>query len=159
LGTDFEKFRAKATQFLRANENHFAIHKLRFNEKLTPRDIAELERILLEAGAGTPEDIKRAKSGGLTLGLFLRSLVGLNREAAKDSLDGFLEGKKLSANQIEFVNLIVDYLTQRGWMDPSSLYESPFTDISSRGVEGIFAPPDVERLLAVLSTVRQHAEL
>jgi type I restriction enzyme, R subunit len=158
-GADFEKFRSKATQFLRANENHFAIHKLRFNEKLTPRDIAELERMLLEAGTGTSEDIERAKREGFTLGLFLRSLVGLDREAAKVSLDGFLQGKKPSANQIEFINLIVDYLTQRGWMDPSSLYESPFTDISSRGVEGIFTPQDVERLLGVLAAVRQHADL
>ena len=158
VGADFEKFRAKATQFLRANENHFAIHKLRFNERLNKRDIAELERILLEAGAGTPEDIERAKSEGASLGLFLRSLVGLDREAAKDSLQGFLDGKTLSANQIEFVNLIVDYLAQRGWIEASSLYDSPFTDLSSRGVEGVFAPKEVEGLLAILSTIRQHAD-
>jgi len=113
----------------------------------------------LEAGTGTAEDIQRAKSDGLTLGLFLRSLIGLDREAAKDSLDGFLQGKALSANQIEFVNLMIDYLTQRGWMDPSSLYESPFTDISTKGVEGVFDPREVERLLAMLSTVRQHADI
>ena len=85
--------------------------------------------------------------------------MGLDRGAAKDSLDGFLQGKTLSANQIEFVNLVVDYLTQRGWIDASSLYESPFTDLGSRGVEGVFAPKEVEGLLAVLSTVRQHADL
>lgn len=67
--------------------------KLRFNEKLTPRDVSELERILLEAGTGTRDDIERAEREGLTLGLFLRSLVGLDREAAKDSLDGFLQAK------------------------------------------------------------------
>ena len=31
-------------------------------------------------------------------------------------MHGFLAGKTLSANQIEFVNLIGDYLTQRGLM-------------------------------------------
>jgi len=112
----------------------------------------------LEAGAGTPEDIERAKSEGASLGLILRSLVGLDREAAKDSLQGFLDGKTLSANQIEFVNLIVDYLAQRGWIEASSLYDSPFTDLSSRGVEGVFAPKEVEGLLAILSTIRQHAD-
>jgi hypothetical protein len=39
--------------------------------------------------------------------LFVRSLVGLDRQAAKDALAGFLSGKALSANQIEFVGLIV----------------------------------------------------
>ena len=39
--------------------------------------------MLLEAGAGTPDDINRAKEENHKLGLFLRSLVGLDREAAK----------------------------------------------------------------------------
>jgi type I restriction enzyme, R subunit len=157
-GSDFERFRAKATQFLRANENHASIHKLRFNERLTPADVKELERMLLEAGTATAEDIDRAKKEGLTLGLFLRSLVGLDHEAAKHTLDSFLDGKTPTANQIEFINMIVNFLTQRGWMEPSSLYESPFTDISSRGVEGVFGPKEVDQLLALLTAVRQHAE-
>jgi type I restriction enzyme R subunit len=93
------------------------------------------------------------------LGLFLRSLVGLDREAAKRSFDGFLLGKTLTANQIEFLNLMVDHLTQRGWMEPSALYESPFTDMSPRGVEGLFASKEVEQLIGVLASVRQHAEM
>jgi hypothetical protein len=44
-------------------------------------------------------------------------------------------------------------------MEPSALYESPFTDLSSRGVEGIFASKEVEQLIAVLASIRQHAEL
>jgi type I restriction enzyme R subunit len=158
-GTDFEKFRTKATQFLRANENQAAIHKLRFNERLTPEDVKVLERMLLEAGTGTPEDIDRAKREGLTLGLFLRSLVGLDREAAKRTMDSFLDGKTPTANQIEFINTIVDCLTQRGWIEPSSLYASPFTDISARGVEGVFAPKEVDQLLVLLTSVRQQAEV
>ena len=159
VGADFEKFRTKARQFLRANENHATIQKLRFNEPLTQTDIQELEKMLLDAGTGTSEDLNRAKQESYRLGLFLRSLVGLDREAAKRSFDGFLLGKTPSANQIEFINLMIDHLTQRGWMDPTALYESPFTDISPRGVEGIFASKEVEQLIGVLASIRQHAEL
>jgi type I restriction enzyme R subunit len=91
------------------------------------------------------------------LGLFLRSLVGLDREAAKRSFDAFLLGKTPTGNQIEFLNLIIDHLTQRGWIDPSLLYESPFTDISPRGVEGVFDGAEVTQLLTVLSGIREHA--
>jgi len=56
--------------------------------------------------------------------------VGLDRQAAKRAFDGFLAGKTLTANQIQFVNLVVDYLTQAGWMTAAHLYESPFTDFS-----------------------------
>jgi type I restriction enzyme R subunit len=159
VGADFEKFRAKARQFLKANENHVTIQKLRFNEPLTRTDIQELEKMLLDAGTGTTEDLNRAKQESYQLGLFLRSLVGLDRGAAKRSFDGFLLGKTPSANQIEFINLMIDHLTQRGWMEPSALYESPFTDISPRGVEGIFASTEVEQLIGVLASIRQHAEL
>jgi type I restriction enzyme, R subunit len=44
------------------------------------------------------------------LGLFVRSLVGLDREAAKSALGKFASGSTLTANQIEFVNEIVDHL-------------------------------------------------
>jgi len=148
-----EKFRAKARQFLKANENHATIQKLRFNEPLTRTDIQELEKMLLDAGTGTTEDLNRAKQESYRLGLFLRSLVGLDREAAKRSFDGFLLGKTPSANQIEFINLMIDHLTQRGWMEPSALYESPFTDISPRGVEGIFPSKEVEQLIGVLASI------
>jgi EcoEI R protein len=69
----------------------------------------------------------------------------------------FLNGKKPTANQIEFINLMIDHLTQRGWMEPSLLYESPFTDINPRGVEGIFNDTEVTQLIGVLTSVREHA--
>ena len=43
---------------------------------------------------------------------------------------GFLTGKTLNASQIEFVNLIVDHLTEHGVMGAALLYESPFTDVT-----------------------------
>ncbi len=51
--------------------------------------------------------------------------MGLDREAAKRAFDGFLSGKNLTANQIQFINLVIDYLTQAGWMSAGQLYESP----------------------------------
>ena len=79
------------------------------------------------------------------------------REAAKRAFDGFLAGKTLTANQIHFVNLVIDYLTQSGWMSAARLYESPFTDFSPRGVEGVFDSAQVGQLLSVLDEVRQTA--
>ena len=90
------------------------IHKLRWNEPLSKTDLDALEKILVEAGAGTPNDLSKVRSGS-GLGLFVREMVGLDREAAKRAFDGFLAGKNLFANQIQFVNLVIDYLTQSGW--------------------------------------------
>lgn len=155
-GHDEERFREKTQQFLRAHENDPVIHKLRWNEPLGKADIESLEKILIEAGAGTPEALSKVRSGG-GLGLFVREMVGLDREAAKRAFDGFLAGKNLTANQIQFVNQVIDNLTQSGWMRPAQLYESPFTDYSPRGVEGVFDSTQVTQLLSVLDNIRQTA--
>ena len=68
-------------------------------------------------------------------------------------------GKTLTANQIQFVNLVIDYLTQSGWMRAAQLYESPFTDYSPRGVEGVFDSAEVTQLLSILDNIRQRAAI
>jgi type I restriction enzyme R subunit len=145
-GHDVERFRDKTQQFLKAHENDPAIHKLRFNERLTKHDLDSLEKMLLDAGAGTRDELKKVRSGS-GLGLFVRSLVGLDRESAKRAFDSFMIGQTLTANQIQFINLIIDYLTQSGWMQVGQLYESPFTDYSPRGIDGMFNAEQVAQLL------------
>ena len=127
------------------------------NRTLTATDLAELERMLIDSGVGGPEQIDRAKQESHGLGLFVRSLVGLDRGAAKDALAAFLSGKTLGANQIEFTNLIVDHLTEHGVMPAALLYESPFTDITPQGPEGLFASAQVDELIATLLRVRATA--
>jgi type I restriction enzyme, R subunit len=156
-GWDFERFRLKAQAFLREHQDHAAIWKLRMNMPLTAGDLAELERMLVESGVGGPDQIDRAKQESHGLGLFVRSLVGLDRGAAKEALAGFLSGKTLGANQIEFVNLIVDHLTEHGVMPAAHLYESPFTDITQRGPDELFASSEVDELIATLLRVRATA--
>ena len=156
-GWDFEKFRAKAQAFLREHQDHVAIWKLRMNKPLTAGDLTELERMLVASGVGGPDQIDRAKQESHGLGLFVRSLVGLDREAAKEALAGFLAGKTLGANQIEFVNLIVDHLTEHGVMPAALLYESPFTDLTPRGPDGLFASSEVDELIATLLRIRAAA--
>jgi type I restriction enzyme R subunit len=156
-GADYAKFRAKTQAFLRAHQDHVAIRKLRMNRPLTAADLAELQRMLAESGVGAAEDIRCAAEESKGLGLFVRSLVGLDRQAAKEALAGFLNGKALSANQIEFVNLIVNHLTEHGVMEAAMLYESPFTDLTPRGPDGLFTSAQVDELVATLERVRRTA--
>ena len=156
-GIDFEKFRGKAQAFLREHQDHAAIHKLRMNRPLTPIDLAELERMLLESGVGDKGAVERAKAESEGLGLFVRTLVGLDRAAAKEAFGDFVAGHTLTANQIEFVNLIVDHLTEHGVMKAELLYESPFTDIAPYGPDGLFASGDVDEVIATLLRVRATA--
>src|SRR5262249_5815785 len=136
---------------------HVAIQKLRTNQQLTPSDLAELERMLAAAGVGRAEDIEQAKAEAHGLGVFVRSLVGLDREAAKQALASFLAGKTLTANQIEFVDMIINHLTEHGVMDPALLYESPFTDLTPHGPDGLFTATQVDELVEVLQRLKVTA--
>jgi type I restriction enzyme R subunit len=149
----FEKFRIKARVYLRAHEDHVVIHKLRLNHPLTSTDLLELERILAESAGAPPEYLERARIEAGSLPLFVRSLVGLDREAAKKALSGFLEGKKLSASQLHFLDLVVNHLTEHGVMAPARLYESPFTDLAPQGPDQLFTSSEVDALIQALEGV------
>ena len=89
--------------------------------------------------------------------VFVRSLVGMDRQAAKQALGAFLTGGNLAANQIAFLEEIVNHLTEHGCMSPERLYESPYTDFNPMGVEGVFEAKAVDALIAALDEVRNRA--
>ncbi|WP_206606365.1 type I restriction-modification enzyme R subunit C-terminal domain-containing protein [Steroidobacter cummioxidans] len=154
---DLARFRAKAQAFLRAHQDHVAVNKVRMNKPLTPVDLSELERMLVDSGVGARDDLERAATQAAGLGLFVRSLVGLDRGAAKDAFGEFLRDTTFSGNQIEFINLIVNHLTEHGVMDAARLYESPFTDLTPQGPDGLFNSHQVDRLVVTLEAIRAAA--
>ena len=101
---DYEKFKAKARDFLRMHDDKIAVFKLRTNKAITAADLVELEKILLEQAAGDANLIEQAKANAGGLGLFVRSVVGLERGAAVDAMSEFLNAQNATASQIEFAN-------------------------------------------------------
>lgn len=105
-----------------------AIAKLKSNVPLTAEDIKELEKILWSE-LGTQEEYE-AEYGKKPLGEFVREIVGLDMNAAKEAFSAYLEDTSLDSRQIYFVNQIVEYIVHNGTMkDLSVLQEPPFTDM------------------------------
>ncbi|MEW6020984.1 MAG: DEAD/DEAH box helicase family protein [Pseudomonadota bacterium] len=155
-GLNMGKFREKARQFLKAHESHLSLQRLRRNQPLTTTDLTELEKMLIEAG-GTQSQIDEAREQSHGLGIFIRSLVGLDRDAAIQAFSDFINGTTSTANQIEFVNLIVQELTQNGVMEADRLFQSPFTDLNAQGPLGIFPATRVAQIVEVLDQIRERA--
>ena len=101
--------------------------------------------------------LQQASTESHGLGFFVRSLISLDREAAKKAFSTFLDEKTFTATQIEFVNLIVNHLTEQGVMGADLLYESPFVDLAPSGPEDLFSPSQVREIVAVLEQVRAAA--
>ena len=153
-GLNMAKFKEKARAFLKAHESHLSLQRLRRNQSLTATDLEELEKMLVLAGCNQPL-LAEVKSAGL--GLFVRSLVGLDREAAMQAFSEFINQTTATPNQIEFIQLIVEELTQNGVMEPTRLFESPFTDLDAQGPVGVFPPATVHQLVGVLVQIKERA--
>jgi type I restriction enzyme R subunit len=159
IGRDeFRQFRLRAREFLRAHEDHLTMQRLRRNQPLTSTDLQELERFLLSHGIGNERVIARAAEECNGFGLFVRSLVGLDRNAAKEVFGEFLTEGTHTAAQIQFINEIINELTSRGVMDPARLYDPPFSDLAPTGPEDLFTDIEVERICDLLAVIRARAE-
>jgi type I restriction enzyme R subunit len=149
-GTEFAQFRKKAQHFLKEHLGEAAVAKVRSGDPLTSDDISELQRILVAAGIGDHEAFEEASNRAGNFGKFIRGLVGMDRAAAKTALAEFLDDKRYSKNQLEFINLIIDELTERGIVDIARVYEVPYVAIAPEGPEAIFVESDLDRLFELL---------
>jgi type I restriction enzyme R subunit len=154
-GTDMQRFRQKVRHFLKDHMDHVAIQRVRRNEPLTAQDLQELERIFVEAGVAEDEHLAHLRESG-EIGMFIRALAGLDREAAKRAFANFIAQHNPTADQMEFLNMVIDYLTEQGVMEPGRLYESPFTDKDPMGVEGVFEEAEIIELFDILEDMRKR---
>lgn len=142
-------------RYVRNNQDNPAILKLRENEPLTPEDVQALEKILWN-DLGTKEDYINAV-GSKPIGMLIRSINGLSREAAKKAFSQYLDESIMDNSQIYFVNTIVEYIVQNGYVDNNKIFtESPFTDRGS--VVELFPDTDVWRgIRSVIDDINHNA--
>lgn len=155
---DLTNYKLKVESFVRNNTDHITIRRLMTNQPITSSDLAGLEQILFaKEVAGSKEQFEKAY-GKQPLGAFIRSLVGLDRAAAQEAFAEFLNEGSLNADQMTFINQIIDHLVRNGMMNPERLFEQPFTDLNPEGIAGIF-PERAEKVLAVIDGVNRKAEV
>lgn len=127
---DLQNYKMRAEFYVRQHQNELAIAKLKMNVPLTDSDITQLEEILWSE-VGTKQDYE-AEYGKKPLGEFIREIVGLDMNAAKEAFSAYLTYVNLDSRQIYFVNQIVEYIVHNGMMkDMSILQEAPFIDQGS----------------------------
>ncbi len=127
---ELKNYRAKAEYYVRQHQDSLAIAKLKMNKPLTETDIKTLEQVMWSE-LGTKEDYAK-EYGDKPLGEFVREIVGLDMNVAKEAFSEYLNEVNLDDRQIYFVNQIVEYIVRNGLMkDLSVLQEAPFTDKGS----------------------------
>ena len=136
------QYQKKVQEYLKNHLDHIVIRRLRTNQPLTATDLRGLEQTLVEIGEGDGQTLLTsllARNDAPSLAHFVRSLVGMDRTAAQEAFSEFLSNRSLTTPQIRFIEMVIDQLTARGVMEPSALYEAPFSSVHAGGPEALFA--------------------
>jgi type I restriction enzyme R subunit len=154
---DLDAYKRKVEAYLKQHSDHLTIIKIKNNIRITQEELTELEKILFEQGElGTKAEFEKA-FGQQPIGKFIRSIVGLDTNAAKQAFGELLSGKILNSNQIRFIDLIINYFSVKGIVEPDQLFEPPFTDIADGGIMGVFDQEISSQIIDLIEEINLSA--
>ncbi len=155
---NLRNYRLKVEKFIREHQDHVTIRRLKNNEPISVKDLEGLEAILFsDEGPGSKEDFQKTY-GDQPLGELVRRIVGLDRRAVKEAFGEFLASGHLTANQIRFIDQIIEHLARNGVMDLAALYEPPFTDVHFEGLDGVL-PDQADKVISIIRGVNDNARV
>lgn len=158
IGNRLENYRKKVEFYLKEHQDNMVVHKLRNNQPLQKGDMQELERILWQE-LGSKEDYTK-EYGDTPVGILVRKITGMDRQAANEAFNEFLNEEKLNANQIRFVRLIVDYISVNGMIeDRKVMMDEPFRSVGSIGQIFENDMDIAMRIMTVIDQIKQNAEV
>jgi type I restriction enzyme R subunit len=154
---DLDTYKRKVEQYLKQHSNHLTIHKLRNNIQITKGELESLEQMLFEQGEmGTKDQFKKA-FGEQPFGKFIRGIVGLEANAAKEAFGKILAGQTLNSQQIRFMDMIINFFNVKGIIEPAMLFEPPFTDIDTSGIMGVFDINISSKIIQLIEEINHTA--
>ncbi len=157
LGTNRSRFETKVRTYLRSHEHEPAVQKLMRNRQVTVADLEQFKSLFLASAFGTAQDIELVEEEYGGLGVFLRSITGLEYEAAAASFHEYRNNEEMSSRQLQYIELLVNYLAKNGIVHVDVLYDPPFTSLASGGPEDIFSETEIAAIERVLQKVRSTA--
>ena len=107
---DLAQYRKKVELYIQDHQDQLTIQKLKRNKAITQADLDVLEGLLLEASGMSDVETYREKIlQEKPLGTFIRQLVGLDQNAAREAFSTFRDEESYNAEQIQFVDQVIDY--------------------------------------------------
>ncbi len=152
-----KSYKDRVASYIRNHKDHLVIQKLKTNKPITEKELQSLEAILFDGvTVGTKQDYID-NFGDKPLGEFIRSIVGLDVGAAQAAFAEFIQTGNLRADQMTFINTIIQHLTQNGMVDKKMLFEPPFTNIHDQGLPGVFDDAAATRVIKLIDRVNGNA--
>jgi type I restriction enzyme, R subunit len=152
-----QSYKDRVESYIRNHSDHLVIQKLKTNKPITETEINALEAILFDGETvGTKQDYIDTY-GEKPLGEFIRSIIGLDMRAVQEAFAEFIQAGTLRADQVTFINNIINYLTRNGTIDKKLLFEPPFTHINDQGLLGVFDDAAATKVIKLIDRVNGNA--
>ena len=122
---DFDDYKAKVNEYIMTNKQNPSIKKLLKNEPITRDDYNELERIFTQE-LGTEQEYHQYYEN-TPFGLLIRRIAKMDRDVAYGAFAEFIAEERPNAEQISFINKVVDYVVENGYIQNLvELTKAPF---------------------------------
>ncbi len=104
---------------------------------------------------GTKEEFQKEYGNDKPLTYFIRDILGFDKGAAKEAFSEFLEKGNLTADQMTFINNIIDSLEKNGIIDKGMLFDPPFTNLHDNGPLGLFPEDDAKKIFSIVDRLNE----
>lgn len=155
MSTDnFEDYRKKVHEYIETHKQHPAIKKLIYNEPIAQDDYKELERIFTKE-LGTKEEYENNYNDS-PFGILIRKIAKMDRDSAYAAFSSFIAEERPNAEQIYFINQVVDYVVENGYVkDVLDLMKAPFDRPFKFSM--IFTRDEQIKLVHIINAFKENA--
>src|SRR5690625_2434216 len=141
-------------KLIRENEDHVTINRIRNGEVITPAELQSLEGMLF-GDSLSRQDLEQELGGRLDLSRMILRLTGMSPRYVDQAFADFINEHQLDSVQIKFLSLIKAFFTKEGRIDPEKLYDPPFRDYHSSGVDGVFDEDQADKIFEIIRRMNE----
>jgi type I restriction enzyme, R subunit len=151
---DLAAYKANVLQALeKLFETNTTLLKIRRSEAVTAAELDQLVSLALTQNPSV--DLALLKEFYVVaepLEKIIRSIVGMDAVAVQEKFKDFVHATpKLTAHQLQFLQLLQNHIGRHGTIEIDQLYEEPFTRIHAEGIDGVFKDDAADQLINLLA--------
>jgi len=138
-------------------ETNPLLKKIKDGEQISEEEAHQLAEELYEEHPNITIDLLRRVYNHRKAQLiqFIKHILGIEilesfPETVSKSFTAFITAHSyLSSRQLQFLDLLKNYIIERGELQKRNLIESPFTMIHPDGIRGVFNPKEIDEILSL----------
>lgn len=142
-------------------ESNLILQKIKDGKEITEDEAQELTTLLHDEHPHITEDLLKNvyKNRKAKFIQFIRHILGLEilesfPETVTRTFEQFIHSHtNLSSRQLDFLNLLKEFILEKETVQKRDLIESPFTVLHPEGIRGLFTPTEINEILEMTAKV------